>query len=101
MCNISEGVVEKWFRKGYEAGIKNSIREGFETGIKDGLRQGFETGIKDGLRQGFETGKKRAAIRSIINVMKNMSLTFDQAVSALDIPENEREEYRKFVENSV
>ena len=77
MCNISEGVVEKWFRKGYEAGIKNSISEG------------------------FETGKKREAIRSIINVMKNMSLTFDQAVSALDIPENEREEYRKLVEKSV
>ena len=77
MCNISEGVVEKWFRKGYEAGIKNSIREG------------------------FETGKKREAIRSIINVMKNMSLTFDQAVSALDIPENERAEYRKLVDKQL
>ena len=89
MCNISEGVVEKWFRKGYKAGIKNSISEGFETGIKNGFRKGFET------------GKKREAIRSIINVMKNMSLTFDQAVSALGIPENEREEYRKLVDKSV
>ena len=86
MCNISEGVVEKWFRKGYE------------TGIKIGIREGFETGIKNGFRKGFEIGKKRAAIQSILNVMKNMSLAFDQAVTVLDIPENEREEYRKLVE---
>ena len=70
MCNISEGVVEKWWRRGYEVGIN----------------------------KGIEIGKKRAAIQSILNVMKNMSLTFDQAVSVLDIPENEREEYRKLVE---
>ena len=33
--------------------------------------------------------------------MKNASLTFDQAVAMLGIPENEREEYRKLVEKQL
>ena len=65
MCNISEGVVEKTWRRG------------------------------------IESGEKRGVLNSILNLMKNASLTFDQATTMLGIPENEREEYRTLVEKSV
>ena len=73
MCNISEGVVEKtWCR-----------------------------GIETGERRGEERGEKRNSIKLISNLMKNASLTFDQATTMLSITANEREEYRKLVEKSV
>ena len=85
MCNISEGVVEKTWRRG----------------IETGERRGEERGRKIGKEHGVKRGKERERINSIASLMKNMSLTFDQAVSVLDIPENEREEYRTLVDKSV
>ena len=58
MCNISEGVVEKTWRRG------------------------------------IESDEKRGVLNSILNFMKNASLTFDQATAMLGIPANDREEYR-------
>ena len=77
MCNISEGVVEKTWRRG------------------------IEIGRNDGRREGIEIGEKRGVLNSILNLMKNASLTFDQATTMLGITANEREEYRKLVEKSV
>ena len=73
MCNISEGVVEKTWRKGIEAGEE----------------------------RGRKIGEERNSIKLISNLMKNASLTFDQATTMLGIPANEREKYRKLVEKSV
>ena len=70
MCNISEGVVEKTWRRGIETGEE----------------------------RGRKIGEERNSIKLISNLMKNASLTFDQATAMLGIPENEREEYRKLVE---
>ncbi len=77
MCNISEGVLEKSWN--------NALRVGEERGEK----------------RGRKIGEERNSIKLISNLMKNAPLTFDQATALLGIPANEREEYRKFVENSV
>ena len=61
----------------------------------------LEKSWNNALRVGEERGEKRGVLNSILNLMKNASLTFDQATTMLGIPANEREEYRKFVENSV
>ena len=34
---------------------------------------------------------------SIKNLMKNMNLTIDQAMNALEVPEDKREKYRKTI----
>ena len=65
MCNISEGVVEKTWRRG------------------------------------IETGEERNSIKLISDLMKNASLTFDQAATMLGIPDSDREEYRKLVGKQI
>ena len=85
MCNISEGVVEKTWRRVIEIGRNDGRREGIEIGEK----------------RGEERGEKRGILNSILNVMKNLSFTFDQAVTVLDIPDNEREEYRRLVNEQL
>ena len=72
MCNISEGVLEKSWN--------NALRVGEERGEK--------------------RGEKRGVLNSILNLMKNASLTFDQATAMLGIPANDREEYRAVELNS-
>ena len=77
MCNISEGVVEKTWRRG------------------------IEIGRNDGRREGIEIGEERNSIKLISNLMKNASLTFDQAAAMLGIPDSDREEYRKLVGKQI
>ena len=61
----------------------------------------LEKSWNNALRVGEERGEKRGVLNSILNLMKNASLTFDQATTMLGITANEREEYRKLVEKSV
>ena len=77
MCNISEGVVEKTWRRG------------------------IETGERLGEERGRKIGEERNSIKLISNLMKNASLTFDQAAAMLGIPDSDREEYRKLVGKKI
>ena len=77
MCNISEGVVEKTWRRG------------------------IEIGRNDGRREGIEIGEERNSIKLISNLMKNASLTFDQAATMLGILDSDREEHRKLVGKKI
>ena len=56
-------------------------------------------------RRGIETGERRGeernSIKLISNLMKNASLTFDQAAAMLGIPDSDREEYRKLVGKQI
>lgn len=42
-----------------------------------------------------EKGRREGVILSLMNLMKNMKLTKEQAMGALGIPESEREEYTR------
>lgn len=59
------------------------------------MDEGMEKGIEKGIEQGIEKG-----IDSIKKLMKNMNLTIEQAMNALEIPEDKREKYRKSIEEN-
>ena len=54
---------------------------------KDVLERGYQKGYQEGFRIGV--------VFSLRNLMKNMTLTKEQAMEALGIPESDREEYTK------
>jgi hypothetical protein len=66
MCNLSAGAVKK----------------GFDLGWKKGRTEGKIEGI--------ELGK----LESLRNLMASLSITFDEAVKLLGIPQSEIETYR-------
>ena len=47
--------------------------------------------MDEGMEQGIELNQTD----SIKKLMKNMNLTIDQAMNALEVPEDKREKYRK------
>ena len=54
-----------------------------------------EKGRREGHREGRQEGRQEGVILSLMNLMKNMKLTKEQAMEALGIPESEREEYTR------
>ena len=47
--------------------------------------------------EGMEKGIELNQTDSIKKLMKNMNLTIDQAMNALEVPEDKREKYRKAI----
>ena len=47
--------------------------------------------------EGMEKGIELNQTDSIKKLMKNMNLTIDQAMNALEVPEDKREKYRKTI----
>lgn len=80
MCNLSQGVLERGYIKGMEKGIA----EGQAKGRAEGRAEGMETGV----------------LSSIRSLVKNMGLSPEQAMAALDIPQQERQKYRDLLEQS-
>ena len=78
MCNYSDGVLER----GIEQGIERGIEQGIERGIEQGIERGMQSGIENSIR----------------NLMESMKWTVDQAMAALQIPEEKREAYRSKIE---
>ena len=70
MCNLSKGVEEKGMAKG--------IAKGMAKGIAKGMAKGMTNGI----------------LASIKNLVKNLGMSVEQAMSVLEIPETERQNYR-------
>ena len=50
--------------------------------------------------EGMEKGIELSLTDSIKKLMKNMSWTIDQAMNALEVPEDKREKYRKSIEEN-
>lgn len=60
--------------------------------MDEGMEKGIEKGIEQGIEKSIEKG-----IDSIKKLMKNMSWTIDQAINALEVPEDKREKYRQTI----
>ena len=54
-------------------------------------------GEEDGRKEGRKEGKKEGKAEDLVNLMKNFSLSIEQAMHGLSIPETEWAEYRKLV----
>jgi len=74
VCDLSLGVMEKGFQKG--------------------MQKGMQEGMQQGMQQGIESAK----IESIVNLMRNLKLTAEQAMDALGIPENEQSKFLTLIE---
>ena len=57
----------------------------------------WEQGIEQGLEQGLEQGGQQAVVASIRNMAKNLSLSAEQAMDVLEIPEDRRHVYRSLL----
>ena len=77
MCNYSEFIMDQ--------------------GIKKGHRQGMRAGRKEGIKEGMKEGMKEGKAEALINMMKNLKLTMEQALEGLSIPESQWDEYRALV----
>ena len=53
--------------------------------------------MDEGMEQGIEKGIELNQTDSIKKLMKNMNLTIDQAMNALEISEDKREKYRQSI----
>ena len=62
------------------------------------LEKGMKIGIEQGIEQGIEKGIEREKINSVISLMKNLHLTFEEAVKALNVPEYLVESCREYVD---
>ena len=78
MCNLSKGVEEKGMAKGLAKGMM----EGMAKGITEGMAKGMTNGI----------------LASIKNLVKNMGISVEQAMTVLEIPEAERQNYRELLQ---
>ncbi len=73
MCNLSQAVEDK--------------------GIAKGIAKGIDIGIEKGIEQGIEKGKFEATLSNIQSLMYKVSWTAEQAMDALNIPQEERSQY--------
>ena len=53
--------------------------------------------IDEGMEQGIEKGIELNQTDSIKKLMKNANLTIEQAMNALEVPEDKREKYRQII----
>ena len=50
-----------------------------------------------GIQKGIQEGRKEGKAEALLNLMKKLKMTLEQAMNTLSIPENEWEEYRALV----
>jgi len=90
MCNLSKGVEEKGMAKGLAKGMM----EGMAKGITEGMAKGMAQGMTEGMAKGMTNG----ILASIKNLVKNMGISVEQAMTVLEIPEAERQNYRELLQ---
>ena len=76
MCNVSEGIWE------------------------EAMEQGIEKGIEQGIEKGIEQGVIKGRLESIRNLMDRMNLSVEVAMDSLNIPEEERADFKRLVLSS-
>jgi len=81
VCNLSDGV---WNR---------AMTEGRQKGMQEGMEKGMEKGIA----KGMEKGIAKALTDAIRSLMKSTKWSVDQAMTALEVPEEERPKYRELL----
>ncbi len=59
----------------------------------EGRREGMEEGQKMGMKEGREEGRRESIKISVENLMSTLKLTREEALDALKIPREEREQY--------
>ena len=72
MCNLSEGIEERGYKRGNEAGYKRGDEAGYKRGSEAGYKRGNEAGYKRGTEVGYKRGKDEGRNEGIESVKKEM-----------------------------
>ena len=91
---------QKDYRKMHNKVLREKVRKLKETKEgKEKMCKLFEEienrGRKEGKKEGKALGKKEATLYSIKQMMKEFAIDIEKAMNVLNIPENERDDYRK------
>ncbi len=92
---IREGILIDFLRKNKTEAIAVSI---FEYDEEKELRLIRESEREYGIEIGIEQGIEQERTQSIRKVMKKLNMSAEQAMDVLDIPEKERNDFRKLFE---
>lgn len=91
---------QKDYRKMHNKVLREKVRKLKETKEgKEKMCKLFEEienrGRKEGKKEGKALGKKEATLYSIKQMMIEFAIDIEKAMNVLNIPENERDDYRK------
>jgi hypothetical protein len=78
--------------------LNDIVKDAKNEGKKLGEEIGEERGKKIGEEIGEERGKATTTLLSITNLMKNVQWTAEQAMDALEVPQNQRAKYKKLMQ---
>lgn len=42
MCNLGEGLAERWMERGWEEGLEQGMQQGMQKGMQQGVQQGVQ-----------------------------------------------------------
>jgi predicted transposase YdaD len=65
--------------------------------IDDYIELGEKRGIALGIEQGIAQGAERVMIANIKELMKNLNFTIEQAMAALEIPNEKKKVYMELI----
>ncbi len=88
--NKAEAIAVSIFEYDEEKELRLIRESEREYGIEIGIEQGIEQGIKQGIKKGIEV--------NISKVMTKLNMSVEQAMDLLDVPEKERNDFRKLFE---
>ena len=67
--------------------------------LSDGVEaRGIARGIEQGMAQGMAQGRAQGMAQNLVNLMDSLNISFEQAMTALKIPQEEFEKYKELVE---
>ena len=75
-----------------------NIRFNTEESRAFGMSIGIEQGRSEGLLQGKQEGKEIERLQCIQKMMHNLKISANEAMTILDIPNNEQETIHKFLQ---
>jgi predicted transposase YdaD len=77
--------------------IDDYIELGEKRGIVLGRKIGIALGIEQGRELGIAQGAGRVMIANIKELMKNLNFTIEQAMAALEIPNEKKKAYMELI----
>jgi hypothetical protein len=89
MCKALDDIVKDSEKRGEKRGRA----EGEKLGEQRGRAEGEKLGEQRGRQEGEQRGRESTTILSIANLMKNLHLTAEQAMEALEVPQSQWKKY--------
>ena len=96
ISSLSEGI----FEEGVEVGEAKGMAKGKARGMAKGEARGMAKGMAKGEAKGKAIGERKATLRLIRNLIESIKVTVQQAFDILKIPESDRNEYLKELQES-